>query len=592
MQMNRSFLPFLMMCIGVLAGHCGEDFRPALEQAVKTGASEFTIPPGVYRLKPVGNDNTHVTISSARDLTINAKGVTLICEDLTRALTIKDSHNVTIKGLTVDYDPLPYTQGDVIAAAPDGSWIDVRIHAGYPRQPYSRIDIVDPATRFRKRGMPFLWGTTGEMQGEDVVRVHLKDIGKIAKIGDMASMSGGPRKGGVAHAVAIENCSGTTFEDVSVFSAPGFGIIEQDGEGGMRYTRCKVVPGPKPEGATQERLLSSVWDAMQSKTMKRGPLVEHCEIRDAGDDSWSVQSSDYMVVAVEGSTATLTFRDEYCLGPQVGDRLAASLDGKTAEIVAKEYVKLPAELAKKVTEAPPWTLWRTNAKAVKVTVKGECPFRVGESVYCPDRQGNGFIFRDNLTRSSGRILIKAGDGVIENNQIFDGHSGVTVSPEVPGEAAAGIRNLVIRNNTFKGTGYFCPAWNSDQAGCISIAAGAQYPVFQNITITGNRFEDFNGPGIVIFAAKGVSIRDNLFARIMAAPPSVTGAGKGVNGEALLWITRSSDITASGNKVYEPGAYLKVKVNGKDVDQGHLDQIAEGFSLEDGDSPFHLQAPFH
>ncbi|GAT33045.1 right handed beta helix region [Terrimicrobium sacchariphilum] len=591
--MKKSFLPFVTaFCLGATAVHSSDDFRPALEQAVKSGAHEFTIPAGTYHLKPVGGDNNHVTVNNAKDLTINAEGVKLICGDMTRAVTIKNSRNVTLKGLTIDYDPLPYTQGDIIATAPDDSWVDVRIHAGYPRKPYSRIDVIDPATRFRKRGMPFLWGAKGEMRGEDVVRVYVKDIGKIAKVGDMASMSGGPRPGGVAHAVAIENCAGTVFEGVSVFSAPGFGIIEQDGDGGMRYTRCKVVPGPKPEGATQERLLSSVWDAMQSKTMKRGPLVEQCEIRDAGDDSWSVQSSDFMVVAVDGSTATLTFRDEHCLGPQVGDSLATSLDGKTAEIIAKEYVKLPDDLARKVTEAPQWTLWRTNTKAVKVTVKGDVPFLVGESVYCPDRQGNGFIFRNNITRSSGRILIKAGDGMIEGNQIFDGHSGVTVSPEVPGEAAAGIRNLVIRNNTFKGTGYFCPSWSTDQAGCISIAAGAKYPVFQNIRIEGNRFEDFNGPGIVLFAAKGVSIRDNLFARVMTAPPSVTGAGKGVNGESLLWLTRSSDITTSGNKVYEPGAYLKATVSGKDVAQDTLDKLAEGFSIETAPSPFNLTQPSH
>ena len=43
--------------------------------------------------------------------------------------------------------------------------------------------------------------------------------------------------------------------------------------------------------------------------MRKGPLLEKCEIRDAGDDSWSVQSSDFLVVAKNGPTAVIAFRE-------------------------------------------------------------------------------------------------------------------------------------------------------------------------------------------------------------------------------------------------------------------------------------------
>jgi hypothetical protein len=47
---------------------------------------------------------------------------------------------------------------------------------------------------------------------------------------------------------------------------------------------------PKPAGATEERLLSSSWDAFQSKTIRKGPLIENCETRNAGDDIASAKS--------------------------------------------------------------------------------------------------------------------------------------------------------------------------------------------------------------------------------------------------------------------------------------------------------------
>ena len=288
---------------------------------------------------------------------------------------MQDCRGVTLRGLTVDYDPMPFTQGTIAAVAEDKGWIDVKLHAGYPRKPYSRIDVVDPATRFRKRGMPFLWGTKSEMRGDDVVRVSLKDIGKTAVPGDLASLSTGQAADGIPHAMAIENCSAVILQGVTIHSAPGMGILECDGEGGSSLLGCRVVPGPKPAGATEARLLSSSWDAIQSKTMRKGPRMENCEIRDAGDDSWSVQSSDFLVVAKSGPTAVIAFRDEYCQGPLSGDRLARTLDSPQAVIVTRKRAELrppfvTEEVEKRLKEAPQWTKWHVSRKAIEITVSG------------------------------------------------------------------------------------------------------------------------------------------------------------------------------------------------------------------------------
>jgi hypothetical protein len=550
------------------------DFRPLLDNAVKKGLRQVTIPPGTYRLPP------GIEIDDAKNLKIIADGVTLVCTKLTRAINFSHCTKVTLRGLTVDYDPLPFTQGKVTAIAPDQSSIDITLDAGYPRQPYSRIDLCAPATHFRKRGMPFLWGTTAEMIGADVVRVHLSGIGKAAALGDLASLSTGP-VGGAPHAISLENCAGMVFDHVTVYTAPGMGIIEDGGEGGMHYMNCRVVPGPPPPGATAPRLLSTTWDALQTKVTRHGPTVENCQILSAGDDSWSVQSSDYVVVALNGNKAVLAFRDIYCDGPLVGDRLMSSLDSAPVTIATRtetdlSKAQLPADMLAKMNAAKPWDFWHLGPKAIEITTKEPFPYKVGDSLYCPDEQCNGFVFRHNKLHSAGRILVKASDGLIEDNIIDQCHSGVTVCAEVPPEAAVGIQNIVIRDNRISGTGHYCPLWNSSQAGSVSITAespgGKLRPAgaFRNIVIEGNRFDDIRGPSIVVSSTQQLSVLNNTFTRVMTTPPGNTGGLVGIDSGALIWIEECSHVKISGNTIKSPGMYLKKLIAGRGLAPGVLE----------------------
>ena len=575
-----------ILCLFSALASAQQDFRPQITQAIASGQKKIVIPPGTYRLGPESGGKSIWNLIGLKDVEIIADGVTLLGTKLTRAVQIQNCKGVTLRGLIVDYDPLPFTQGTVSGVAADKGWIDVKLHAGYPRKPYPRIDVIDPATRFRKRGMPFLWGTKAELRGDDVVRISLKDIGGTAVIGDLASLSTGQASDGVPHAMVVENCTAIILQEVTIHSAPGMGILECDGEGGSSMLGCRVVPGPKPAGATEERLLSSSWDAIQSKTMRKGPRLEKCEVRDAGDDSWSVQSSDFLVVAMNGPTAVIAFRDEYCQGPLVGDRLARNLDSPHPVIVTRKSVELstpfvPEDTVKRLKEAAQWTDWHVSRKAIEITVSGKFPFEVGDSVFCPDRQGNGFVFRENKIHSPGRILIKAGEGLIEKNTIIDGHAGVTVCPEVPGNGAIGIRNLNIRDNRFSGTGYFCPSWWNTQAGCISITASGpdktlrNAGAFKNIIIENNHFEDINGASIVVTSTDGLRIASNTFNRVMTTKPTDSGGSYGIDGKSLVWLASIKGLSASGNRISGAGEFLHQPVSGKDLEPELMETMRHG-----------------
>jgi hypothetical protein len=553
-------LLFFLTCSAAMAF---DDFRPIVAEAIAKGEKKILIPPGTYRLAPSGERKCVWTLQGAKDVEIIADGVTLVSTKLTRAVEISQCTGVTVKGLTVDYDPLPFTQGTVAAVADDKSWIDVKLHAGYPRQSYSRIDVVDPATRYRKKGTPFLWGTKAEMQGDDTVRVTLKGLGNIATVGTLASLNTGPAPYGIPHALSIERCSAVTLRGVTIHSAPGMGILECDGDGKTAYLGCRVVPGPKPDGASEARLLSTSWDAMQSKTIRHGPRVEDCEIREAGDDSWSVQSADFMVLKRTGKTLIIACRDEYTIGMEKGDRLKIKIGGPEATItdlrgLSREQAGLAPEVMEKLTTATNWSEWKVSPKCLEVTLDHELPVDSGSCVYSPDRMGNGFVFLNNRIHSSGRVLIKAA-GLIEGNLLDTPHSMV-VCPEIPGNAATGIDGLIIRKNTIRHSGWFCAAPWSTQAGALSITAGGAAQklrapgIFANVIIEDNIFEDCSGPNLVISSAQGVKVRGNRFIRPHHDKPDETGASYGIANNAVIWTTQCEDMEMVNNPITEPGSF--------------------------------------
>ncbi|MDQ0964877.1 gliding motility-associated-like protein [Flavobacterium sp. W4I14] len=496
--------------------------RALINEAMENHATTITIPPGTYTGTVPGNE--FISINGVNNLKIIADGVTMVCGTKKRAVSISDCNNVTLQGLKIDYNPLTFTQGDIIATGT--GYVDIKIHKGYEVKAYNRIDIVDPATRFRKKGNVFLWGSTAAVIGDSIVRVSQSALPGIAVVGDMASLSTANESGSENAIVLGENRGGIKLQKVTVYAAPGFGIFEVGGAGGTILDSCKVVPGPLPAGAVQERLLSASWDAIQHKLMRVGPTVEHCEVKDAGDDTWSVTwDGEYVVNSVSGSTLGLS-RSTLV----VGDTLRSTVNTDFAVVTGKT--------------------------GSNVTLDRASPWAVGAKLYSLDRRCEHFVLRGNNFRSSGRVLIKAGHGIIENNIIDTGHSGVTVNTEI-GAGLSRISNLIIKNNIIRSTGFFNPAPWSNQAGSISIVDGAGYDlspagVFDQIVIEGNTLEDINGVNLVVSSASNVSIKENKFYRTGLTVPNGTGAQYSIGQNTVAYLKNLKNIVLDSNEVIDQG----------------------------------------
>ena len=542
-----------------------DKLREIIADGLAGTESRLVIPPGIYRGEPATGKGAHIVIQGAKNREIIADGVTMICTTIERAITMSNCTNVVLQGLTIDYDPLPYTQGDIIAIDSTAGWLDVRIHAGYPVRAQARIDIVDRETRYRRIGKPFMWQSSAKVIGKELVRVTNREAAKFARVGDMASMSMN-LPSHLPHTIAVDNSAQVTLREVTVYASNCMGMVLSGGVGGHRVERCRIIPGPIPVGATEARLLSTNADAILTGTLGKGVLTEGCEIRDAGDDSWSVQSSDYLVLRINGNSVVLAPRGQKAL--TIGSRLQTGLDSALSTITAMRSVLL-SEAAINTSEKERiisaksgyWHLFEhpERASVVELELEEAPHWKVGESVVDIDHQGNGFIFRNNRIRSSGRVLIKA-SGLIEGNEI-DQSQGIIIRPEIPAPGAISVNEVIVRGNTIKESHHRTPSAFRMQAGAICVAAEGkdnaprQDLCFGRIVIEANTIVGGNGLAIAVSSAKEVQISGNKIFNPQQCSPSQDGKQFGVDNHAICWLSNCKKVSFLDNFVTNPGAYL-------------------------------------
>ena len=96
-----------------------------------------------------------LTLKDVRDVSVLCDGVEMICTETTRAISISNCVGVTVRGLSIDYDPLPFTQGRIVALSADKSVQDIELIDGYPRSDTAttfKYEIFRPDTRTYRCG--------------------------------------------------------------------------------------------------------------------------------------------------------------------------------------------------------------------------------------------------------------------------------------------------------------------------------------------------------------------------------------------------------------------------------------------------------
>jgi hypothetical protein len=508
-----------------------EDLRALIATGLAAGNKRIVIPSGRYRVQ--ADRGSHLAFSNLSDVEIIAENVELVCTSTVRAVLFESCTNVTLRGLIVDYNPLPFTQGKITAMAPDKSWIDFEIAKGYPenelREP---IQIYDPANRSLRRG---------DVRCNDGIKALGSRRHRVSKaqgyrfdpaqdseqIGDIVVTKNREGKPGSPHAIELRGCMGMRFEDITVYASPSFGFLERHCDGST-YLRCIVnrrAPEDDPVKRALPRMRSLNADAFHSKDALKGPAILSCTARFMGDDAVNINGRYHYVrgssgrvvrIAVIDSNTTIKVGDPVEFLPYSGPRppdakvVQRRLDAEPMTGEEKAFIR-----NLRMDERMRSGLLGEKAVLYTLTLDREVSLAPGSAVCCPLRLGHGFAVKDcdfGDNRSRG-ILIKASKGEVSGNRVTNSRmAAVLISPEFWWMEAGMSSDVMVKDNFIKG----ClepPIQIRALGGNRQILpAGA----LRNISILNNRIEHSAWPLIHVTSSSGLTIEGNV---LPDAPPA-------------------------------------------------------------------------
>ena len=509
------------------------DLQGYIDKNLAAGFKTITVPPGRYRVTP--RSRVHLSLQNLDGVTIVATGVEMICTETTQALSIKNCRNLTLRGLAIDYDPLPFSQARITALAPDKSWIEFQVLGGYPENLVERIEIFDGTTGLLKTPTLYGWQPF-EALGSGRYRVAKSAAYKfnpatdLEVVGDiLVTNSQTAPHGSAAHAIASHLCVNLVLEDINLFASNCFSYLETYCDN-TTYRRCSIdrcPPALDVHPREVRRLRSSDADAYHSKFATRGPQLLNCTAKFMGDDCVNICGEYYLVLSATGRTVRLVAPQGVNIQP-----------GHEIELFTYTGLRLPDACVEAVTVAgtvkPDETAYiktlnmnagtRTHlstpgAKAWVLTLDREVVLPRGSVVASTRHTGNGFLVKNcdfGYNRSRG-ILIKGSRGQVVGNHISGSWmAGVLVAPEWWWLESGSSSQVVIRDNVIA---------DCRQTAIRVVALGGNGAIapagaHRDITIRNNRITNSPLPCIEVTSTTGLVLGGNQYP---VAPVAASGA---------------------------------------------------------------------
>jgi len=506
------------------------DLQQYLDGQVQAGRRRIVVPPGRYRVTP--RDRQHLVLRDLKDIEIIADGVEMICTETTRALTIARCTNVTVRGLVIDYDPLPFTQGRITGLSADKKVHEIELFEGYPPAEAARnfkYEIFRPDTRTLRCDDRY----PTKIEAVDSRRLRLAlPRGRAAdpeQVGDLVVIAAefAPH-GSMPHAVWCDHNVKVRLENIELFAANCFGFLETNCDGSTYY-RCRIdrrsAAGELVKRA-DPRLRSLNADAFHSKHAQVGPKYIECFARFQGDDCVAINGDYHMIMGSRGRELRVLAKRNMNIQP-----------GDSVELVTYDGRRLPD--AKAVSIEAAGTIrdqerafllkQRMNEnlrnakgalnKAFTLTLDREVDIPMGGVVCSAGRIGNGFAVKGcnfGHNRSRG-LIIKAGRGEVTGNRIEGCRmSAILISPEYWWLEAGSSSDVKIADTD--NTIIACKGVPI----CVGATAGngdiGRLGAHRNISITGNVVKNCSAPGILVCSTRGLRIENNTLELNDARPP--------------------------------------------------------------------------
>ena len=378
----------------------------------------------IYRI------NRPVAFKEFHGFEFNGNGAQLINTTRGSTLMISTSSRVTVRDLTIDYDPLPFTQGTIAGFDKAALQISVKVDAGYPDDPAFLATITDGFFKVMDRGAKalkvgardFLTPTKVERISPGLIKVHLRWSANDrfpsqlpVAVGDTVTIANGN-----AHAIVVDGSAATSFIGLKLLASPGMGILENGGAGSMMLQKVSIVPGPRPKGAVMDRLISTNSDGSHFITVERGPTIENCSFANTSDDAVNVHGFYYYVVEKPAPRRYL-LTPKWDIGLAAGDEVE-SCDHSTFRSLGRTKIEQFAKRNSPEFKGKIASIWKNKSPTTQpdliydVVLQQDLPLKAGDSLTSLSRIGAGAAIRHCTFHACGRVLVKAPNTVVEDCQ--------------------------------------------------------------------------------------------------------------------------------------------------------------------------------
>jgi hypothetical protein len=510
----------------------GREMLRQIQAAVDAGEKNIVIPKGHYRFaeNSGGKYPSHIILPREQDgVTLDFQGSTLWFETSASGLVVPGWRNGTIRNVILDWDPLPFVQGTVVAMQPEAGTFDVRLDPGY-ENPVAELReetwrgrgiVFDPQTRELKAGqrgceVTFSWAKRNA-DGSYRLTFHgfygspLDQSG--IQVGDPYVMLKRMQR-----AVRLQNTRNCTFENITLYAAPFIGFVHSTGSAPV-FRNCAVVRRPDTN-----RLIGGNADGINCDNLEKGPLIEGCRMDTIGDD----------FVNIHGHLARVIWQEED--GTIITTRM--NRRGTVTEPVEVEFLERRTMRSlgrrKATWQALDWKVeasrtladlkhrWHSgdaaglqDGKTIPASrLKLDEPLKMEDDivVICENFSGAGAVIRNNHFKGSlaRGLRLHSPHVVIENNTISTTlGQGISLTSQAAfwGEGPY-VHDAVVRNNTLERIGLS----GHDPAAALQVQASDKYRdvrLPRNIRIEGNTFRQVAGLAILLRGVNDVVVQDNV-----------------------------------------------------------------------------------
>jgi hypothetical protein len=438
-----------------------------------------------YHLK-TGHERYAFPLDGASDLTVDGGGSLFTVDSGIRFMRAVGAKRLVVSDLQVDYSPLPFADGLIVAKDAAAGTIDVQVDGSFALPPAGGPTKQDGEQAFfavlwhpgaySEAGSPyftrhhFFLREIIDMGADRIVRLVSSDekIANLIRSIQLNEWRCSIPVRGIAHCfgpgpnILVEQCTDVAFTRVDVWSAPWFAFTVIDNDGAIVFKNVNIRPKPGTR-----RMTSSWRDGFHIKNNTASLLWDGCTLQGMNDDAFNISCHTSRIRKILTPTR-IEISQNYPLGiarMRPGDTLrfyhtSRGVDPGSARIVKANYSKpvftLELDQAIPGLEAGKTLVWNESTANPKSVIRNcrvdvSSRFRSGVTIENSDFRAFCWFTGDEIeTPLPSRVVVR-------NSSFRCGQGNPTLAISIGGPHFDGrgptepvMRDYLFENNRIAG----------------------------------------------------------------------------------------------------------------------------------------------